>query len=583
MLFITMDSTTSIHNIKNDDFDQIQMSSSCSISSIMDFTIDDETRLLFFKNMSADSNNDDDLIDVVSRIGIIFQMSGVKKLEFFLESVCKSTEIRSIFKIYAVKHLMSFSEREETVYPEDSDELKISKQECNLKIKCENERRLENALWTLETTCVFVCDDLTIPTPFKIEIFTMLIHHDAYLHKGIGFFNSLIKSDSLDCCFRYKIITSIAKYTTICESSRNLIQRTLLLSFINLDANKNMYTIIAAQNLLSPPHDELIDEQSLENVYSVLSKIASDSTNDHKIRADAADTLLSLCRNTDVVEIARNVIHNLSFDNISIHDQTVYSNLENVHVADIEKSALRNIETHLIKTPVMYKPGTCPLTEIDFDYLRSEITKYVSSTNSLDMNDIGCSLNRIELDKTLFGAYHMSLSNILIRAWSYVHAHEQRDELMSRLMDELRDMSGTCASGCAFRLANIISGFDDINLSISFHDQIIANFTARMNKRIRDLECVDSEIYTNGKCVDEIKSLFSCSEITAEIRETFQDKVVEELMYVNTKHLYELKNLTVVVRHIMLVVREELYVEFRTYVSDQEFDEATTVAFKKYL
>jgi hypothetical protein len=578
-----MDSTTSIHEIKNDEFDQCQMSSPCSISSIMDFTIENEKRLLFFKNLSADSNNDDELIDVISRIGIIFQMSGVKTLEYFLESICTSTEIRSIFKIYAVKHLVSFSEREETVFPEDSDELKISKQECNLKIRIENERRTGKALQILELTCVFVCDDSTVPTPFKIELFTMLIHHDAYIHKGIGFFTALIKSDSLDCCFRYKLITSIANYTTMCESTRNLVQRTLLLSFINMDANKNMYTIVAAQNVLSPPHDESIDDQSRENVYTALSKIAADASNDHKLRADAADTLLSLCRNTDIVDIAKSVIQNLSFENISRQDQTVYSNLENVHVAEIEKSALRNIETHLIKTPVMHKPDTYPLTEIDFEYLRSEITEYVSSANSSDLNDIVCSLNRIEVDKTLFGVYHLSLSNILIRAWSYVHAHNQCDELMIRLIDELRDMSGTCASGCAFRLANIISGFDGVNLSISFHDQIVANYTARMNKRIRDLERVDSEIYTNTKCVDEIKSLFSCPEITAEIRETFQDKVVEELMYVNTKPLCDLNHLTVVVRYIMLAVREELYLEFKTYVSDQVFDDATTVAFKKYL
>ncbi len=578
-----MDSTTSIHDIKNDDIDQLQLSDHYSISSIMDFTIENEQRLLLFKNLSDDSNNEDELVDVVSRIGILFQMSGVKIIECFLESICNSTEIRSIFKIYAVKHLASFSEREETVFPEDSEELKISKQECNLKIKIANERRTENALRTLETTCMFVCEDSTIPTPFKIELFTILIHHDSYIHKGIGFFNKLIKSESLDCCFRYKLITSIANYTTICESSRNLVKRTLLMTFINLDANKNMYTIIAAQNLLSPPHDESIGEQSRENVYAILSKIASDVLNDHKLRADAADTLLSLCKNTEIVDIAKRVIQNLSFENISHQDQTVYSNLENVHVTEIEKSAMRNIETHLIKTPVMYKPDIYPLTEIDFEYLRSEITKYVSSANSADLNDIVCSLNRIELDKTLFGVYHLSLSNIIIRTWSYIRTHEHCDVLMVRLIDELRDMSGTCASGCAYRLANIISGFDGVNLSISFHDQIVANYTARMNKRIRYLDHVDSEIYTNTKCVDEIKSLFSCQEITAEVRETFQDKVVEELMYVNTKPLCDLNNLTVVVRYTMLAVREELYAEFKPYVSDQVFDDATTVAFKKYL
>jgi hypothetical protein len=579
-----MESTTSIHDIENDPDQTSATDTPCSISSIMDFTIDNDTRLLYFHKMYLDPTNYDDLVDVISRIGLMFQMSGVKVIEFFLESVCVSPDINAIFKIHAVNHLMSFSEQEEFVFPEDSEELKVSKTECNSRIRADNASRMERTLGILDTTCAFVCADSTIPTPFKIELFSTMIHHDSCVYKGIEYFKTLINSESLDFCFRYKIITSIANYKSVHESTRNLVQRTLLFSFIDLKTNANMYTVLAAQNLLSKPHEESNDDCDRKAIYSVLTTIATNVSNDQTLRADAADALLSLCKNNDVVEIAKGVIQALSFENVrGRNNQTVYSNLQNVHVTEIEKSALRNIETHLVKTPVIYKPNTSPRAEIDFEYLRGEITKHASAKECIDISDIVCSLNRIELDKTLFGVCHLSLSNILIRVWSYIQIHRERDELMIRLIDELRDMSGTCASGCAFRLANIISGFDGVNLSISFHDQIVANFTARMNKQIRGLERVDSKLYESQKFIDEIKMLFSCSEITPEIRESFQDKVIEELLFVNTTPLCELKHLTVVVRNVMFGVREELYTEFKPYVSDQVFDDATTVAFKKYL
>jgi hypothetical protein len=61
------------------------------------------------------------------------------------------------------------------------------------------------------------------------------------------------------------------------------------------------------------------------------------------------------------------------------------------------------------------------------------------------------------------------------------------DYTKKRLLEELIDMYGTCSSGFSSRLVNVISGYGDFNLNISWRDQIIANFTGRLNARARDI------------------------------------------------------------------------------------------------
>jgi hypothetical protein len=59
--------------------------------------------------------------------------------------------------------------------------------------------------------------------------------------------------------------------------------------------------------------------------------------------------------------------------------------------------------------------------------------------------------------------------------------------MKNRLLEELIEMSGTCSSGFASRLVNVISGFGDFNITISWKDQIIANFSGRLNARINNI------------------------------------------------------------------------------------------------
>ena len=56
-------------------------------------------------------------------------------------------------------------------------------------------------------------------------------------------------------------------------------------------------------------------------------------------------------------------------------------------------------------------------------------------------------------------------------------------------------MSGKCATGYAYRLVNVLSGFGDYSIRISWEDEIGSNLSALLNRRIQELE--DEEYMEN--------------------------------------------------------------------------------------
>ena len=97
-----------------------------------------------------------------------------------------------------------------------------------------------------------------------------------------------------------------------------------------------------------------------------------------------------------------------------------------------------------------------------------------------------------------------NLSNIFIKLWSYITENEYCDAMKERLLEELEEMSGTCSTGFLSRLVNTLSGFGNLSIRISFDDQIISNFTGRLNMYARKLTDVDS-IFRNEKLYDVIE------------------------------------------------------------------------------
>lgn len=191
-----------------------------------------------------------------------------------------------------------------------------------------------------------------------------------------------------------------------------------------------------------------------------------------------------------------------------------------------------------------------------------------------------------------------------MKIFSYVFSHKEKDELIKRLKEELYDMCGTCSTGFASRLINVLSGYDDFNIKISFIDQIVSNFIARVNHQIQKITDKDS-IYFNEKARDIVwiymkNKKFVPKEIKNETMDTiidkylsinpnekirtavedFADNILIELM--NTNNYINRPYFIKFFRDTVPILRQELYEEFKDYVDDTDFDLSIRRAIDNY-
>jgi len=182
-------------------------------------------------------------------------------------------------------------------------------------------------------------------------------------------------------------------------------------------------------------------------------------------------------------------------------------------------------------------------------------------------------------------------------------------EMYKRLLEELDDMSGTCSSGFASRLVNVISGFGEFNIKISFTDQIISNFAGRLNSRLKKITDNDS-IFLNERLNDMIELyILSNSELHTSLKEKikatsnldiineflsenrtekinhclteFQLNALNELT-IESSSFNDRKNFLLFFRSNISSLRTELWEEFKDYVSDTDFDLAFRRAIYNY-
>lgn len=396
-----------------------------------------------------------------------------------------------------------------------------------------------------------------------------------------------------------------------------------------------MYRVLAGQYLIQKL---TLDEQDIIEIQEIILSFASDDELDYDRRADAADLLLQL--GTPEMKLkGREIINHLA--TLKGIVRTVFDNAQNVHTVEIENSVMHILE-FLADFPIAKNNGI----DIDFSFINSKIEKTLEEMRDLphltDISEIRCeycsspvqtpfeadnkkfccqvchknfqtesniklSLNRIYMDRLLYSKFNLTLNHILVKVYSYMVAQTNFEEMYKRLLEELNDMSGTCSSGFASRLVNTISGFGEFNIQISFTDQIISNFAGRLNARIKQITSPDS-VFRNTRIRDvvnlyvsekkdeakdddkeEVKDVRSV--LVSKILESqekideclleFQSNVINEIS-VSSSNYKDRKNFLLFLRSHMSSIREELYDEFRDFVSDTDFDLAIRRAIYNY-
>ena len=193
------------------------------------------------------------------------------------------------------------------------------------------------------------------------------------------------------------------------------------------------------------------------------------------------------------------------------------------------------------------------------------------------------------MDRALYSKYNCSLINILLKVWSYLSSHESVNDMKTRLLEELIEMSGTCSSGFASRLVNVISGFGDFNITISWKDQIIANVAGRLNARINNIQNLKldekqlKQIYyllfyeykdKKSKIRDQGMDEFckDKDDINEDIvKEEYQSRILLEML-IPVSSYNQRKSFLNFFRDNLSSIRDEMFQEFSGLIADTDFD-----------
>jgi hypothetical protein len=452
--------------------------------------------------------------EVISRITGMYFFSKTKNLEEFINHICQTKDIEITYRIECCKNIG------EKGFEYINDMLSNEKSSIN-----------------------------NLATPFRIDTVFYLMKSDKFKKEARDYFCNIINDPKIEELYRYRTIQKLESEFEINKSSIPLrIQRKKeikildtnvekflyyaresCVQFINNNVNTFTYRVLACQYLFGKCS---INEELSNFVEDFLLSVANDPTLNDDLRADSADVIMQYGSDQSR-ELARNVIYVLGGGQRA--QNNIFKNSQNVHVRSIEESVQK-----IINQLTTYHPKNKKF--YDFIQTRDDIFKLIENEEKNLKDQIEGSLIRISLDRAVYGNNNITLSSILSTVWTYIQDSEFRIELEKRLLEELVESSNKCSSGYASRLVNSLSGFTDMNITISFEDQICSNLEARLTSKIR---LIDNEEY--------------------------MEKILNEMTV--PVLLYNLRsNFLRFFRENISKIREEMYQEFRHYMEDVDYD-----------
>ncbi len=354
-----------------------------------------------------------------------------------------------------------------------------------------------------------------LSTPLRANLIYYLIMNQSHITRGLDKARDLVLDTSIDISFRLKFLLTLDTIRIPNMNSfsmdRDLYMtwsKDLLMTFVRSPYIQTSHRVIVS-NILLGKYDLQKDESDI--ILNFLMGIGRDTHEDYNTRADALDIVVYTARRNNNTQMYIQANAELQALGIGRGGQSgIYGNAQNVHEKSITQSALKvldYIESKMEKINVE-----------EFDTVRDRIMDHVWSQKpakpSVESKEdpvyieyrkakkeyrqkcdaISYSITRISLDFAVYGMRNRTLMDILCMMWAYICQHEHKDELVKRLEEELVDASGLCSTGHAFRLLNIISGYDEVSIGISIEDEFLAKVHKMLNEYIMSLkdERIDS-------------------------------------------------------------------------------------------
>jgi hypothetical protein len=458
----------------------------------VDFSLPVESRLqaieLYYQRFGLAT------VEILKRILSLYIVSCSVDIERYITLICLRTNISIILRVELVKDLCSVSDPGKIdCFLTLNDLLGMA---CSSKYEFE---RLDEPNESEQRKRII--QSSALPNPLFYSAICVLMNSgiEDLRASTVEYFSLLLKNESTDEKYRYKLITSLKVHVTI-PKELEFFELQSLKTFI-LDRNTSfMFRILAGQLYFQKSKDDRISMVFLD--------IAEDESVPYNARADATDLLLTY-GSEDVKNHALALIKHLGkiapgMDKTTgDHNFTIFQDGQNAHNNTIEESAL-NILLMLSQERIAKQPDN-PELDIDYAFAEGEIRKSLFLETQSTTETVELALSRISLDNKLYSNLNFTLKNTLVFVYSYILIQDDqtKGDLMQRLIQELSDSAGICSTGIMERIINSLSGFEDrFSLRISFEDQIIGSLTGRLNSKIQKITSLPCLHKNNPKFCD---------------------------------------------------------------------------------
>lgn len=447
-----------------------------------DLTIPLDKRMYIINHI----DNNDVIFELIRKLNSMWYFANIKLLEEYLYTICTSSNIDPVLLLESAKALSSGSTKGF---------------ECIDMILSKHSEKIHTSL--------------------QVDALIYLLKDEQWKECGKKYLTDIINNTTIDPAYRVSTIQSLEFKI---DNINDVIIESCL-KFIDYEHNFITFKIVVLQYMLAKC--KLTDDTHI-NCQSKLLEYCNDANLDENVRADAADVIMRY-GNDEYREKATRVILYLG---TAGRNRTIFENRQNVHAHSIETSANDMIE-------YLCEKVEC---KIDYDHVRKEVLNDSENLCKDDKDKIEMSLTRILIDRATYGKFNMSLQSIICKVWNYIKGHQFESELRKRLQEELIDSASMCSTGYAFRLVNVLSGYTDLSICISYEDQIVSNLTGRLNARIRKIQDIDYQ----GEVLVEMSLPAEYNDSRRNFLKFFRENISE--------------------------IRQEMYEEFKDYMSDTDYD-----------
>lgn len=124
---------------------------------------------------------------------------------------------------------------------------------------------------------------------------------------------------------------------------------------------------------------------------------------------------------------------------------------ESVHRSSVQDTLQQGLD-FLMAIPLV--PGTNAFHEILNEYITANLfrsKRNICKTLAVDLDTLSVQI----------GVQCIAYTDLLDHLWAYIRAHEHKDALVKRLMEELEEGVDSCGNGKVSRLVNVLAGFEE--------------------------------------------------------------------------------------------------------------------------